>query len=40
MDDIINITEDGKVTKKILTHGQDGSRPTKGQEVEGNFLCK
>jgi len=40
MNDIINITEDGKVKKEILTHGQEGSRPKKGQEVEGNFLCK
>jgi len=33
----INITEDGKVYKKLLTKGQEDSRPTKGQEVEGNI---
>jgi len=35
--ELINITQDGKVTKKILKEGESDMLPFKGQEVEGKY---
>jgi hypothetical protein len=39
MSDIVNLTQDGQVTKKILTEGK-GTKPGKNDTISGKESCQ